>query len=385
MITSIREILNGEHKMSDFYTFNDIVNQYIPSRYYDRTNTNSGSNNTVHTYTLNQEKNLPKKISIRLAHYETIYYDNYDDTFKLNISPDEDIEDTIIELEQSKYNWEKSSEYRISPEIYFYGYVKDNHSKSLYLAIISEGYDTNLQEYYNDVNNQGYYNKLGGILTTNDMSIANQLNALFNTMHNKLKIICFDIKPANCVINIDTNEVRLIDWDGDWCKNYKRILSGRGDSQNSNISILSKILMANHFYSDLGSGCSWNIFSDYFLNNLYGEYGIGQQLTERKKGLEYLFCELKDSEYMRMARHYFGFDDNVECPYIFKKLFKRCRKLKPPTHDHYGGKKKKRSKRSKRKNTIQKKKAKKTKKTKKTKKSHNTKKNRTRKHVMKIL
>jgi hypothetical protein len=136
--------------------------------------------------------------------------------------------------------------------------------------------------------------------------------------------------------------------------------------------------MANHFYSDLGSGCSWNIFSDYFLNNLYGEYGMGQQLTERKKALEYLFCKLKDSEYMRMARHYFGFDNNIGCLYIFKKLFKRCRKLTPPTPDHYGGKNKKRSKRNKTKKTTKTKNAKKTTKAKKT---HNHRNRRYRRHV----
>ena len=80
-MTSIRAILNGEYKLSDFYTFNDIVSQYIPSRYYEQTNTNSGSNNTVYTFTLKQDKNLPKKKSIRVAHYETFYYDNYDNTF----------------------------------------------------------------------------------------------------------------------------------------------------------------------------------------------------------------------------------------------------------------------------------------------------------------
>jgi hypothetical protein len=359
MTSSIREILNGKF---NFPVYSSIVDHYIPSRYYDRTNTNSGSNNTVNTFKLKQhlnpDKNFPKKLSVRLAHYETFYYDEDDDKMKLYNSDGEDIEDTIKELEQSEFNWKKSSEYGISPKIYFYDYVIVNNSKGLYLAIISEGYDTNLQEYYNNENNennQGFFNKYGGELTNNDINIANQLNALFNTMHNKLKIICFDIKPANCVINLHTNEVKLIDWDGDWCKNYERILSGRGDtSQNPNISILSKIIMANQFYNDLGSGCSWNIFSDYFLNNLYGEYGMGDQLAEREAALEYLFCKLKDSEYMRMARHYFGFDDSVKCEYIFKKLFKRCRKLKPPIPHHYGRKKKKRSNINNKKKTTQK-------------------------------
>ena len=111
--------------------------------------------------------------------------------------------------------------------------------------------------------------------------------------------------------------------------------------------------MANQFYNDLGSGCSWNIFSDYFLNNLYGEYGMGDQLAERKAALKFLFCKLKDSEYMKMARHYFGFDDSVECEYIFEELFIRCKELKPPVR-RYGGKKKKRSNINNKKKTTQK-------------------------------
>ena len=362
MTTLIRKILNGNFM---FPTYSSIVDHYIPSDYYARTNKNSGSNNTVNTFKLKQhlnpDKNFPKKLSVRLAHYETFYYDEDDDKMKLYNSDGEDIEHTITELEQSEFNWKESSRYEISPKIYFYDYVIVNNSKGLYLAIISEGYDTNLQEYYNNENNQdnnennqGFFNKYGGILTRNDMNIANQLNALINTMHNKLKIICFDIKPANCVINIDTNEVKLIDWDGDWCKNYERILSGRGDtSQNENISILSKIFMANQFYNDLDSGCSWNIFSDYFSKNLYGEYDMGDQLAERKAALKFLFCNLEDSEYMRMARHYFGFHDSVECGYIFEELFIRCKKLKPPARS-YGGKKKKRSNINNKKKTTQK-------------------------------
>ena len=62
MTTSIREILNGNF---NFPTYSGIVDHYIPSDYYDRTNTNSGSNNTVNTFTLKQQvnpdKNLPKK------------------------------------------------------------------------------------------------------------------------------------------------------------------------------------------------------------------------------------------------------------------------------------------------------------------------------------
>ena len=97
---------------------------------------------------------------------------------------------------------------------------------------------------------------------------------------------------------------------------------------------------------------------------------MGEQLTERKAALEILFCMLKDSEYMRMARHYFGFDDSVKCEYIFKKLFKRCWKLKPPIPHRYGGKKKKRSNINNKKKTMQK--NKKRSKRKKPKKTKNT-------------
>ena len=83
MSSSIREILNGK---INFPVYSSIVDHYIPSDYYARTNTNSGSNNTVNTFTLKQnlnpDKNFPKKISVRLAHYETFYYDEDDDYYE---------------------------------------------------------------------------------------------------------------------------------------------------------------------------------------------------------------------------------------------------------------------------------------------------------------
>ena len=332
--TSISDILELQTPIYEFFTKSELIHKYIPSGY-KQTSVNSGTNNEVNTYT--SQSGNKKKISIRIA-YEPLFYMDDNGLITLDVPQDTTQEIFITEMNQSDSNWINSSKAELSPEIYFHGYIRNEYSSELYLAIISEGYDTDLYDYYNNSEYQGYWDKQGDHLTGNDIDIANQLIDLLYKSHNMLKIICFDIKPGNCVINIDTNEVKLIDWDADWCNNYNHMLSSKGDiSQTQNISILSQIIMANHFYIGQQSGCGWNIFSDYFSNNLYGKYGeIGDQLEERRPALEYLFCNLKGSSYILMAKHYFRFAKSDTCKYMIKEMLSRCKKLKPSL---MGGKK----------------------------------------------
>jgi hypothetical protein len=77
-----------------------------------------------------------------------------------------------------------------------------------------------------------------------------------------LNIVCVDIKPQNCVINPETLDVKLIDWDADFCKHSSWF--GTDDSNKELTLILLVILMANHFYKNLNN----NIFNNFVKENV---------------------------------------------------------------------------------------------------------------------
>jgi hypothetical protein len=252
-------------------------------------------------------------------------------TYSINVNPDilegKSKKTFLDELNKSKKNWLTASRLNLSPEVYFYGYIKirlDSQTYGLHPVIISKAYDMDLSTYY--LRGPGKQNMSKQQLQDNDESIASQLIYLLQELHTKMGLICYDIKPANAVIDIDSNEVRLIDWDADWCKEYTFLNVQSSDRQDKNSGIISHILMANHFFR-MGR----NIFCNYFQNNLHNIYGRNV-IFEHYEALEELFCrsllgkEDTMSIYQFMSNHYFrlGIDD---CNTLFETLVRNSKKI----------------------------------------------------------
>ena len=300
----------------------------------------SGTNNTVYTFILKDNS----KISVRIAiHSLFTVSKNMVRVSSLQNSSQDDA--TLIEeLYQTRSNWINAARNNIAPKIYFYGYIKKETRPGsgvyeLYPAMVSEGYDCDLSTYYNNKNYKGYHDKQKAALSVDDISIADQIVTMLDKSLtiDSLRVICFDIKPMNCVVNTYSDgrlpNVKLIDWDADWCNNYYRVLSKHGDtSPLLLISIFSKMLMAAHFYAY----CKWNIFSDYF--NTTRIDGLPILGTERKDSLRMIFCELADySNYKLMVEHYFFNGQQQDCNFMFNKIYKWATKLKPNTLNSMGG------------------------------------------------
>lgn len=245
--------------------------------------------------------------------------------------------------------WHNADYYNISPPLYYYGIyrkeelisVKSNTSimhnmvpkvltHNIYKIIVNEGYDMSILEYYNNEKQDGFKDKQSDSLSEIDIIIAGHLINIFNILHSKMKIICFDLKPANCVIKLDPFDIKLIDLDGDWC-HYNAILKKTGiDGPKQLIKYLSIMILANHFYHY----CNWNIFSEYLNKNK-------KDFTSKKSALKTLFCDFNRG--YREISAYYMYDQilnrkdskgNVKqlpntCEEMFDAMFDDMFKLKP--------------------------------------------------------
>ena len=127
----------------------------------------------------------------------------------------------------------RASTEAIAPQLYFAGFVKKEVDNGLafHFVIISEAFDMTLYEYYNNNKYKGYHNRQANLISNitsekftlfeDDEFIRDSLVELLDDTVYKLNIVCFDIKPGNCVINLNEQEeitdIRLIDWDSNYC------------------------------------------------------------------------------------------------------------------------------------------------------------------------
>jgi len=269
------------------------------------------------------------------------------------------ITDFNTSLNRDHSNWKNASDNGISPELFFYGFlIKKHHSSyssyssySVHTIIISEAYDMSLFDFYTENKKRGepyigYQNrKQNTELQDTDINIATQLIQLLTKLHNNSKLICFDIKPANFVINIINAtkfDVKMIDLDMDWCHDYSSLLRKKGDnSPKELIKDLSIMMLANHFYYYL----KWNIFQTYINENQ-------TKFEEKYAALYELFCEVDSKtdivtklsrDYQSINTHYL-YNDILErtgryglqlrppndCKTLFDAMFTDMHKLKPP-------------------------------------------------------
>ena len=343
---------------SIYESIDDILNKTFPDSTYkeDTSSADKGSNNSVTKYVVtSNDKTTTKNIVVRqsmeslLPSYipENLIHkfideenDNIDTKKRKRIDKDIDFEyiqsyveqiilamDTYPDINKDHSNWKNASDNKISPELFFYGFLIKKHPNSLYSVhtiIISEAYDMNLFDFYkkNEKHGEpehiGYQNrKQNRKLQETDINIANQLINLLTKLHNKLKLICFDIKPANFVIKMNETgfDVRMIDLDMDWCHDYSPLLKQRGDIKEL-IKDISVMILANHFYYYL----KWNIFQKYINEN-------EQKLGEEHAALLELFCNSIQTE---LSRDY----QFINKHYLYSEILKRTgsdgRQLQPP-------------------------------------------------------
>jgi|UniRef100_A0A6C0CYE5 hypothetical protein len=321
-----------------------------------------GGNNDIYIY---QSGDLT--IVVRLSKYASFQKEPFNHITVLGNNKNEKI-NNLNEAIQSKSNWERANSLGYTPKLYNYGYLENNGH--FYNYIICEKMESDLSDYYET--GPGKDSKSSGELSITDYKIARQLVDLLYATTNNLGLICFDIKPANCMINYsDPNNivVKLIDWDGDWCQDYSYITS-KSDLKDL-ISILSVIVMAAHFYVFL----DWNIFYTYFSEpDSYGNFVKDNQVS-----LQNLFCDnLTDSQGNKskfdfFQKHYFQImdkDDNpATCEDAFNLTFTRAHYLNRATKrqatrqpvgvTRVGGRKKTKKRKTNRKKTNRRKKNKK--------------------------
>jgi len=212
---------------------------------------------------------------------------------------------------QSQNNWVFAHEHNLSPELYFYGYVKMSSNANmhrLYLCAISEAFDSDLLDFYS----KDYRTEDGATQASIDIMVRKQLTNLFNELA-RMGMLCFDIKPRNTVINykeyilskgVKPLTVKLIDWDADWCLKQAGLAKGRrlGTEQlRIYYGLLMQIVMAIFFYGYFNN----NIFADYFRKTLHS--GDSRVDANVYSSLGLLFCQSKNDIYFQhMASHYFA-------------------------------------------------------------------------------
>ena len=404
-----------------------ILNETFPNSTYkeDTSSADRGSYNSVTKYSVtSNDKTTTKNIIVRQSvdsllpsipedHIQAFINEHNDDIDtkkrkRINEGiPFEDVQQYVehilitdfnTSLNRDHSNWKNASDNEISPELFFYGFlIKKHHSSySVHTIIISEAYDMSLFNFYTEnkkwgePQHIGYQNrKQKTELQDTDINIATQLIQLLTKLHNNSKLICFDIKPANFVINIINEtkfDVKMIDLDMDWCHDYSPLLRQKGDnSPKELIKDLSVMMLANHFYYYL----KWNIFQTYINENQ-------KKFDEKYAALYALFCEVDSktgiatklsTDYQSINQHYL-YNDILErtgsyglplrppndCKTLFDDMFTDMHKLKPPeprisprtvgppSFKLAGGKSKKKKRISKKKKTKKKKSKGKTKK-----------------------
>ncbi len=251
-----------------------------------------------------------------------------------------ELEDELNENIATKNNWLIANQKNLCPKIYFYGFVKK--SNQLYSLMVSESYQADMLKYYTKGNGRKliYYSKDAKNFDSNS-AIASQLSELLSGV-SAMQLICFDIKPPNAVINENedgTHNVKLIDWDADWCQNYNNVLRTRDTSValNQQINIINNLVMASLFYEQVG----YNIYYDYIQKNYFNGYVFNENGTVENspqyEALKHLYCKMNSPEggknqFYFMGKHYLHSEE--ECGELFDKIVKIASTIRPKLSVH---------------------------------------------------
>jgi hypothetical protein len=146
------------------------------------------------------------------------------------------------EIEKMYWNWTTADKHKISPELYFMGFIREG---VLYrLCVISEFYETDLHHYMDmDTDTDSIQDTLPDeyTLTVKIVELLqNMVNSGFTTT---------DIKPENIVLSRDLDNVKLIDFDPPFTKPIKdKIVQGMIIEKKLHFYVLLMILATHLFY-----------------------------------------------------------------------------------------------------------------------------------------
>ena len=249
----------------------------------------SGSSNSVMFGNTNNNMAIAIRSSIN-----PVGYKKEDGSTQLKLSDSSNEEELLIKkkdlLKRTRDAWKFANDNGLCPKVLFFGYYYEKDE--IYSCIISERYHGSMFDYFEtNCDRQGICDQL-----------TQQIIALLNKMTNG-GYICYDIKPENTVYrtaDVDNSktisDVRLIDWDGDFCIN---------DRSAKDYKLISRLIMASHFKrfdSNLFNNNEYKVFSTAELYTLYS--GIDDFKTDRilrKVQVENYFPELK-SKYDKLIK-----------------------------------------------------------------------------------
>ncbi len=240
----------------------------------------SGSSNSVMFGNTNKNMAIAIRSSIN-----PIGYKKEDGSTQLKLSDSSNEKELLKKkdlLKRTRDAWKFANDNGLCPEVLFFGYYYEKDE--IYSCIISQRYHGSMFDYFEtNCDSQGICDQL-----------TQQIIALLNKMNNG-GYICYDIKPENTVYrtaDVDNSkkisDVRLIDWDGDFCINHKSA---------KDYKLISRLIMASHFKrfdSNLFNNNNFQVFKTEELDTLYS--GIDDFKTDRilrKVQVENYFPELK--------------------------------------------------------------------------------------------
>lgn len=221
-------------------------------------------------------------------------------TYPFNYKPKEDVanfNNTKNILQHDEMNIIRANQEKISPQLYYIGNILYNDGR-IYRFMIMEKYDGTLTDFLERT-----------ILTIQDEatkkeiyhSLGTQLVEHLDNTYDILNIVCYDIKPANCVVKQvgDAYILKLIDWDSDYCKTEVFEVDKIVDIGNC-IKFFNLLILANFLYLR---------HNQNFLCEI-----VRQRYNEEKwNSWIQIFTDF-DKQYSKHMIHYFYRDFMIDSP-----------------------------------------------------------------------
>lgn len=275
-------------------TTNGNFNNVYFYKNYDESNIISYRRTTTHLFAL--KTNNQGKVMFLMNNYflksKNLYLDN-------NVPANSKaMHDYINNTIQNNVN---ASKYGLCPELYFIGfekYIVNENECRFYFVVLNKGYNYSLYEYYTNDFTLGTRNKQDNAPLLYDEIIKDYIITLIYSLIFQVKLICFDIKPQNCVLLLDdlggqVIDVKFIDFDADSCF---PIEIGSNLHAIKNIHIL---FMSMHCYKWL----QWNIFYEYIRDEIANNELIKSEISD-------FFCKSNHTRnFLNYAYHYFFLDE----------------------------------------------------------------------------
>lgn len=141
--------------------------------------TRSGTSNFAYFFKHPDPAKKPQELVFRRTRDKVMF--EYYNTPKVNTIEEKYRRGKIREdddAKRSRVNWLRSARLNIAPKIFFYGYIrKPSQNSGLYLAVVSEGFDTDLHHFYSDVFTPARQGHTSRCLNANRHSYSTSNNA----------------------------------------------------------------------------------------------------------------------------------------------------------------------------------------------------------------